>query len=147
MLGIVLTQPHSASKCDFYFPKPITLSRGNRIGDIIVGEVLEISFELKFNASCPTNWCHLFRITDGDGAGDIRLPLFNIRAEGQYLRITYSDSNATNSRIQYSNQSILSTKQNNRYHTYYAKFSYYERLFIYDGIVYTNITNGSYNNS
>ena len=68
MICIVLRRLDSASGCGFYFPEPITLIKDDRIGNIIVGDILEIS--------------------EGDGSGDPLRELYRIQIniiELQYL--------------------------------------------------------------
>eukprot|EP01084_Bolivina_argentea_P031146 57657_1 len=131
--------------CDYYYQGPINFAFDNRIGDIVVGEILDISFDLRFNQTCTSDYCSLFRIT---GNSAERVPWINIPAvHNRSLKAVFSDSIAMSSGPSFSHTPLNNTYNNGKYHRYYFKWSKTERIFIYDNTVYKNITNGNYDSS
>ena len=127
--------------CDYYFEGPIHTALDQRLGDIVLGEIIEISFQLKIEELCPIDWCSLFRIYNPINSPNARLPWFNIPAnDGQHLKIIFSDAISKNSAFEYKESILTNTFQDGLFHSYHSKFSYNQRVFIYDGIVLKNDT-------
>eukprot|EP01084_Bolivina_argentea_P203297 347242_1 len=135
---------HISIGCDYFYPA-IDLTPQYLVDNITVGEIIEISFELQLNDTCDSGWCHILRITDD--AKQVRLPMINIPSSSHGIRAVYSDSTGISTGYDIDDAHLISTFNDANYHHYYFKWSKTERIFIYDDIVYENITDGSYDSS
>eukprot|EP01084_Bolivina_argentea_P014076 26318_1 len=137
--------------CDHFFEGPITISKYNQItNDIFVSDEIEISFELQVNNGCSDRWCNFFLIgqLSGTKRGGIRLPLLALNGEhNNFLHVPFSINTYYNNQINYHDQYLNNTIFDGNYHTYFFRFSYKERIFMFDNIIYNNFTNGKYNST
>eukprot|EP01084_Bolivina_argentea_P144015 252780_1 len=146
LLLALLATLHLSNGCDYFYSDPIPLLSDNRIDTITIGEIIEISFELQLNTTCKSGWCTLLRIFNPNEGG-YSLPMINIGADTGAIRVIFSDSNSINSKYEISDPYLLSVYPDHTYHRYYFKWSATERIFIFDDIIYMNLTNGSYDTS
>lgn len=130
--------------CDYFYAGPVELALNNLIGNVVVNEILSISFELQLHETCSSGSCHLLRIFND---GFTRLPMITIPASSGAIRSLFSDSNGLQTKIDYSDSYLLSSYADGNYHKFYFKWSEQERIFSFDDIVYGNITNGAYDSS
>lgn len=124
----------------FYHDEAIEISHGNVITDnIFLGDIMELSFELKLPAKCdaPTSYpyCHIFKI----GIKDEDVPLFPLI----YTRSL--DSNIWVRYVAVYNEYPVDIIENmnfydGNYHTFYIKYTPYSTLIMADDVVIVNET-------
>eukprot|EP01084_Bolivina_argentea_P133762 236097_1 len=140
----------SKSECDFIEQKPFTLKAHNKLGEITIGEVVEIRFKLSLKSKCVKGWCNILTIYDpNDAVGrNIRSPAISI---SNNLAVAVSDKVKYNSNLLEDIEADEMKKLRNKiydgdFHQYYFKSSPTERIFAVDDIVYAHL-NGSYDTS
>ena len=134
--------------CDYYFEGPYKISDSTSIGNIFVGDIFEISFELLINSSCPNEFCSLLHIGD---EWQSRLPLiaiYNVNDTYTGLHVPFSINTHFNQQYNVFNKYFRSIFMNGNYHKYYFKFTKSDRIIIFNNnITCTNITNGTFDSS
>eukprot|EP01084_Bolivina_argentea_P152246 265618_1 len=82
-------------KCDYSYEylEPIDIIKGQNMGRIRIKEMMEISFDLKFNTPCinqhNSGYCYILRIGDSIST---TLPWIRLwPAGGGFMEITYAD--------------------------------------------------------
>eukprot|EP01084_Bolivina_argentea_P184428 318072_1 len=133
--------------CEYYMSGPTQVASNHVVGTIPISETIEISFNLRIkpNWICLYDYCNLLKISVHDH--NARLPLIYIDGTTGHLLVAYSDSFSPNKQQDYHNTHLLSSMNNGDCHYFYFKWSPTERIFVFDDIVYENITNGTYDNS
>eukprot|EP01084_Bolivina_argentea_P154709 269658_1 len=147
----LLQTPATASNfCEYYLDNPTNISDNYDAGTIVITDTIEISFNLRMQQdwSCFNNEtltfhreCHLLKISDN--VYNSKLPLIYLDGTSGGLFIVYTDKFG-DSYIDYQDPHLLTTINDGNCHYFYFKFSSTERIFVYDDIVYNNITDGSY---
>jgi len=118
---------------------PISIAYNNKIDDVYVLDMLEISFDLQLLSACPDSsypYCHIFKI--GIASTDFpRLPLIYARANDARLRFLFStyDSSPA-SRL----TTVDSDLFNGDYHHVHLKYSPLQTMLIVDGTTFANDT-------
>eukprot|EP01084_Bolivina_argentea_P105772 189417_1 len=138
-----ITYRPTSTNCDHYFPETIEITFNQQIGlkNVTIGDIMEISFDLRLNESCPLEYCHLLHI---GSVWQQRLPLINIPSNTGGLQVVFSDITNTNSNYHITDSYLASTLIDGSYHNLYFKWSHSQRIFIFDNITYKNETSGTY---
>eukprot|EP01084_Bolivina_argentea_P154707 269653_1 len=157
--SLLQTQANSNNLCEYYLVGPTTITHNHSVGIIPITDTIEISFNLRVEpdwscirtgyttvdyATLFDNYCHILKISDNINGH--RLPLIFLDCTSGGLFTIYADT-LNDSYIEYQDPHLLTTINDGNCHYFYFKFSPNERIFVYDDIVYQNITNGSYNSS
>eukprot|EP01084_Bolivina_argentea_P152241 265611_1 len=128
-------------KCDYSYEylEPIDIIKGQNMGRIRIKEMMEISFDLKFNTPCinqhNSGYCYILRIGDYINT---KLPWIRIwPGGGGFMEITYAD---WDQRLTIGDSNFMSTIYDGNFHNFYFEWSYTKRVFIFDDIVYENTT-------
>eukprot|EP01084_Bolivina_argentea_P193966 332753_1 len=151
----------TSSACTFEHNSPTFLQDGTKIGNIILGEIIEITFELRMNDTCPipSGWCKLIHVfnqsydINGDpiyNDSELKIPYINIPESTNGIRMIFSEPNAPGGKVKQTFSSgsypnLHTAMIDNNFHTYYFKFSATERIFVFDNsMILLNITDGTY---
>eukprot|EP01084_Bolivina_argentea_P075990 137701_1 len=142
MVTVIITLfwlPKLLCACDYFHFDTISMGYNALTSSIMVGETLEMSFQLQLDLQCSSaNYCHLLKI--GNNSNYPRLPLIYALVSGE-IEVVFSTDDERNDKYR---TSIINEMYDGNYHTFYFKWSTTERLFIFDGITKYNITNGAY---
>eukprot|EP01084_Bolivina_argentea_P115515 205404_1 len=130
------THPNS---CNLYLKNPIKIVENNIMDTIILDEIMELSFDLqiKTNWTCPSGWCNFLRISPSN-AGAPRLPMLAIQPNDTGFHSAFSLK-----ALDYKHTYLLHTINDGSFHHLFLKYSYTQRLFIFDGILMGNMTNNN----
>eukprot|EP01084_Bolivina_argentea_P193967 332754_1 len=100
----------TSSACTFEHNSPTFLQDGTKIGNIILGEIIEITFELRMNDTCPipSGWCKLIHVfnqsydINGDpiyNDSELKIPYINIPESTNGIRMIFSEPNAPGGKV------------------------------------------------
>eukprot|EP01084_Bolivina_argentea_P051723 95146_1 len=151
LVSIVLIETLSCLSCDYFIEGPIKIEDTSMVDHILIGDILQISFELQIlDGGCVEEWCDIFQI-GGGGTNYIypRLPLLSLNGwDNNYFHVPFSLNTDPNNNYITGDSYFSSSIISGNYNKFYLKFSYTDRMFIFnDNITYINITNGEYDSS
>ena len=107
-------------ECDFFEEGPFEIKSRQKIGDIIVNDIMEIEFDLQYNTVCTSTWCQIFQI----GRSSNRFPIMSMEPrEGNELIVAYGVDGKEKAQYRSTDPLWLNIIGSGDYHHIYIKVS------------------------